>query len=66
MNLEDISKLEEYVDATAVTVIVLSRGYFASRNCRPRGSSSPLPSPPPQRRRAIEPIASAVRVLVQA
>ena len=40
VNLEDISKLEEYMDEAAVTVIFLSRGYFASRNCRPRGSSS--------------------------
>ena len=28
------------MDEAAVTVIFLSKGYFASSNCRPRGSSS--------------------------
>ena len=34
VNLEDISKLEEYVDGSAVVLIFLSRGYFESKNCR--------------------------------
>mmetsp|Transcript_23187 Transcript_23187/g.71018 ORF Transcript_23187/g.71018 Transcript_23187/m.71018 type:complete len:1131 (+) Transcript_23187:1596-4988(+) len=32
-DLEDIGRLEEYVDRTMVVLIFLSRGYFNSRNC---------------------------------
>ena len=32
-DLADISKLEEYIDQSAVVLLMLSRGYFASRNC---------------------------------
>ena len=32
-DLADISKLEEYIDQTAVVLLMLSRSYFASRNC---------------------------------
>ena len=39
VNLEDISKLELSVGDSAVVVIFLSKGYFASRNCRQRPSS---------------------------
>lgn len=32
-NLADISKLEEYIEASGVIVVILSRQYFASKNC---------------------------------
>lgn len=32
-DLEDIGKLEEYVDDSTVVLIFLSRGYFLSKNC---------------------------------
>ena len=32
-DLEDIGALEEYVDATAVIMIFVSKGYFKSGNC---------------------------------
>ena len=32
-DLDDISKLEEYIDATNVIIIFMSRGYFVSANC---------------------------------
>jgi len=32
-DLADISKLEEYISQSAVVLLMLSRGYFASRNC---------------------------------
>ena len=32
-DLDDISRLEEYVSASAVVLLFLSRGYFLSRNC---------------------------------
>ena len=32
-DLESIDKLEEYVDATAVIMIFVSKGYFGSKNC---------------------------------
>jgi uncharacterized membrane protein YbaN (DUF454 family) len=32
-NLEDISKLEDYIDQTATILMFLSRGYMVSRNC---------------------------------
>ena len=41
VNLQDISKLEESVSDSAVVVIFLSKGYFASGNCRQRVLCSP-------------------------
>ena len=32
-DLEEIGKLESYIDASASVLIFLSKGYFASRNC---------------------------------
>ena len=32
-DLESIDKLEDYVDATAVIMIFVSKGYFGSKNC---------------------------------
>ena len=32
-DLADITKLEEYIEQSAVVLLMLSRGYFASRNC---------------------------------
>ena len=31
--LQDIGKLEEYVEATGVIMIFVSKGYFKSGNC---------------------------------
>ena len=34
VNLQDVTKLEESVGDSAVVVVFLSKGYFASGNCR--------------------------------
>ena len=61
VNLQDVTKLEESVGDSAVVVIFLSKGYFASGNCRqqaPPRSSSHTPCrtllrPPCVRRREV-------------
>ena len=42
-DLESIDALEEYVDATAVIMIFVSKGYFKSKNCLRRTSLAPAP-----------------------
>ena len=49
VNLQDVTKLEESVGDSAVFAIFLSKGYFASRNCRQRILCSPIEKPSPRR-----------------